>query len=172
MALFFVYTFEFTTLSTQKHRYPFSFGWILTICTPFLTKIVSQIPFSIQDQNSTTEAWFSLFCNASGIFSVANITAVASVQEMLLPIIFQSPLLVLSNLMWPCYCSRWRSWGPSFFHGLCCCSFAAEAFVLTAVDVPRVPAMTGASAVFAFPSTVDISSATGVSLRCWHPCCG
>ena len=41
-------------------------------------------------------------------------------------------------------------------------SFAAEAVVLTAVDVPGVPAMAGVSAVFAFPTAVDISSATGV----------
>ncbi len=35
MVLVFMYNFEFTTLSTQKHCYPFIFGGILTIAQHF-----------------------------------------------------------------------------------------------------------------------------------------
>jgi hypothetical protein len=60
MALFFVYNFEFTTLSTQKHRHPFIFGQILIICTPFNENCLTILIF-FSKSNSTTAARLASF---------------------------------------------------------------------------------------------------------------
>ncbi len=61
IALFFMYNFEFRTLSTQKHYFPLIFGRILTICTPFQQEMSQNSDFVFKIKNLTTAAGLASF---------------------------------------------------------------------------------------------------------------